>query len=83
MNTRVLKSISDAGAAVVGEVENAATGAVASGADLAGNAGRQAGIIGSELEAFVRKNPIASVGGAAAVGLLVGLAVMARSGTSR
>jgi len=79
MNAQVMKSIADAGAAVVGEVESAANGALSSGADLANYAGRQARSVGSELEDFVRKNPIASVGGAAAIGILVGIAVMARS----
>ena len=81
MNVHAMKSIADTGAAIVGEVESAASGALESGKDLANYAGRQAKTIGSEMEGFVRQNPIASVGGALAVGLLVG--IMARSRMSR
>jgi ElaB/YqjD/DUF883 family membrane-anchored ribosome-binding protein len=81
MNVHAMKSIADTGAAMVGEVENAASGVLESGADVARYAGRQARTIGSEVEDFVRQNPLASMGGALAVGLLVG--IMARSRMSR
>ncbi len=77
MNVHAMKSIGDAGAAIVGEVETAASGALEAGSDAARYAGRQARTIGSEVEGFVRENPIASVAGALAVGLLAG--IMARS----
>ncbi len=73
MNVDVRKSIGDA----VTEVENAASGAFESGAELADQVGRQARSVGSDLEDFVRKNPVASVGGAAVIGILLGL--MART----
>ena len=76
MNVRAMKSMADAGAAVVSEVENAASGVLESGVDLATYAGRHAKTFESAVEGLVRQNPIAAVGGAFAVGLLVG--IMAR-----
>ena len=78
MNVHAMKSIADTGAAIVSEVENAASGVLESGIDVANYAGRQAKTIGSEVEGFVRQNPIASVGGALAVGLLVGIMTRSR-----
>lgn len=77
MNVHV-KSIADTGAAVIGEVENAAGNARESGADAARYAGRQARTLGAEVEGFVRDNPMASIGGALAVGLLFGLVARRR-----
>jgi len=73
------KSIADTGASVISEVENATSGALQSGAEAARYAGRQARSLESEVEGFVRENPIASIGGALVVGLLVGLAVKRRT----
>jgi ElaB/YqjD/DUF883 family membrane-anchored ribosome-binding protein len=81
MNIHSMKSIADTGAEIVSEVENAASGVLESGADAARYAGRQVRTIGSEVEGLVRQNPLAAVGGALAVGLLVG--IMARSRMQR
>lgn len=78
MNVHAMKSIADTGAAVLGEIEGAASGALESGAGAARYAGRQAKTLGSEVEGFVRENPIASIGGALAVGLLFGLVARRR-----
>lgn len=72
MNVHPLESISGAGAAVAVEVENAANAVLESSAEMARYAGRHARTVGSEVQGFVRANPIASIGGALALGMLAG-----------
>lgn len=78
MNRHSLESVADAGAAVATGVENAVRSAAGSGADLAEYTGRQAAMAGSEVAGFVRRNPIASLGGALAFGVFAGLVARRR-----
>ena len=75
MNVHAMKSMADAGAAAV---ESAAGAVLESGGDMAAYAERQAKTVGTEVEALVRQNPLAAVGGAFVIGVLVGIFTRAR-----
>jgi ElaB/YqjD/DUF883 family membrane-anchored ribosome-binding protein len=80
MSDHPFKSVADAGAAVAGSVENAVSSAFDSGTDAANYAGRHARQAGSDFQGFVRQNPLAAVGGALALGALLGMLAGRRTG---
>jgi len=80
MSDHRLKSVADAGAAAASGVENAVSAAIDSGTDAANYAGRHALQAGSDFQGFVRQNPLASVGGALALGALLGMFAGRRTG---
>jgi len=54
-------------------IANAASGALDASASAASYAGDQAKTMANDLEAFARRNPLGAMGGALAIGVLIGM----------
>lgn len=67
------KHVSDAANEVGKQVSNAASGAMEAGANAANYAAEQAKSLTNEIETFARRNPLGALGGALAIGVLIGL----------
>jgi ElaB/YqjD/DUF883 family membrane-anchored ribosome-binding protein len=67
---KTMRNMSDA---VASQVGGAASGAADAGSDLAASAKQHAKTFASELEAMARRNPLGTIAGTLAVGVIVGM----------
>jgi ElaB/YqjD/DUF883 family membrane-anchored ribosome-binding protein len=71
--TQVVKSARDATSNLAGQVGDAASDLADRGSQLVSSAGDQAKTLASELEAMARRNPLGTLAGAVAIGMLIGI----------
>ncbi len=69
----VASQVGSAASEVGKQVSSVANGAIEAGTNAANYAAEQAKSLTSEIETFARRNPLGALGGALAVGVLIGL----------
>jgi ElaB/YqjD/DUF883 family membrane-anchored ribosome-binding protein len=67
------KTVRNMGETVASQVRDAASGAADTGSDLATSAQQRATTFASELEAMARRNPLGTIAGTLALGVIVGM----------
>jgi len=77
--SNAVSSIRGAGESVASQVGSAASATIDAGANAANYAGAQAKSMASDLESFARRNPLGAMGGALALGVLIGMLGRGRS----
>jgi ElaB/YqjD/DUF883 family membrane-anchored ribosome-binding protein len=71
--TQAVKSARDATSNLAGQVGDAASDLADRGSQLVSTAGDQAKTFASELESMARRNPLGTLAGAVAIGVLIGI----------
>jgi ElaB/YqjD/DUF883 family membrane-anchored ribosome-binding protein len=71
--TQAVKSARDATSNLAGQVGDAASDLADRGSQLVSSAGDQAKTFASELEVMARRNPLGTLAGAVAIGVLIGI----------
>jgi ElaB/YqjD/DUF883 family membrane-anchored ribosome-binding protein len=72
-STQAVRSARDATSNLAGQVGDAASDIADRGSQLVSSAGDQAKTFASELETMARRNPLGTLAGAVAVGVLIGI----------
>jgi ElaB/YqjD/DUF883 family membrane-anchored ribosome-binding protein len=72
-STQAVKSARDATSNLAGQVGDAANDLADRGSQLVSSAGDQAKTFASELETMARRNPLGTLAGAVAIGVLIGI----------
>jgi ElaB/YqjD/DUF883 family membrane-anchored ribosome-binding protein len=71
--TQAFKSAGDATSNLAGQIGDVASNLADRGSQLASSAGDQAKTFASELEIMARRNPLGTLAGAVAIGVLIGI----------
>jgi ElaB/YqjD/DUF883 family membrane-anchored ribosome-binding protein len=72
-STQAFKSAGDATSNLAGQIGDVASNLADRGSQLASSAGDQAKTFASELEIMARRNPLGTLAGAVAIGVLIGI----------